>query len=441
MDKERYALDVRAYVAFRASLLPDGKKRRQRSAAELQQATRTRASNDESILSYHTKWNNTQVLYRTSVSIRGKTVEIRTTRFEDTMMADMYARNVSRHNSIIAKRGRRTLRMRNRAHERVQPENVRRFRDNGAMEREFAHKFVAAWKEATGFHALVCNDGTRADILLGFHANADIFLAVQLKTTESVRNAGKAWEFKDVTGYSGMPVVCWRCANEDAWVFDGTVLNDRGIKDIKITTNGKNDKLASARHVDTKKLVEYFLKNACKWQRTTEHEARHDFKSDEHRKEMRAIDAYRAAFQESVFSWPYNQGSHTDQLENGKRQQFKMIRPNPVSAGFMCNTYTYDGRSDSGVKLYSPYPRDAFDELVAVYLDNGVAHFWKFPAEALYEKGILSGDGKDGQVQFTIYPPDDVKIRERIADKNANVKANTWTSAYYMAGTTERKGR
>ena len=436
MDKTQFEIDANAFLAFRESLHAGEKKRpnRRRSLAQRQQAIQSRVTNDESILSSHTKWNEKRHLYTTTVNIRGRTITTLTFQYEDTVLADTYASNVSRHNSIIAKRQRRTIRMRNRAHDRVQAENMQRFRDNGAMERDFAHKFIAAWKKKTGFDALVCNDGTRADILLGFSADADLFLEVQLKTTDSVRNYGQAWEFKDVTGYSGMPVICWRYANEDAWIFDGTVLNDRGIKDIKITMKYKNDKLALARQLGVQDLIDFLLANASKWQMRTEYDARHDFKSVEHAKEMRAIDAYRAVFKESVFHWPYCQGSHIDQLENGKRQQFKMIRPSPNSAGFMCNTYTYDGRSDAGVKLYSPYPRDAFDELVAVYFDGDVPHFWKFPAELLYEKGILSGNGETegGRVILTIHPPDNVKVRERVADKNANVKANTWTSEYYI---------
>ena len=67
---------------------------------------------------------------------------------------------------------------------------------------------VAAWREATDLLAIVLNDCTMADVLLGL-GEEDAWLAVQLKTTggakkTKARNKYNSWEFCQVTVYSGI---------------------------------------------------------------------------------------------------------------------------------------------------------------------------------------------------------------------------------------------
>ena len=105
--------------------------------------------------------------------------------------------------------------------------------ENSMLERRFALALVDEWRRQTGRPALVLNDNTRGDVLLGLAP--DVFLCVQLKTTEKAMKRKKnAWYFGKVLGYASMPVVCWRADREDAWVYDGTALEKRGKEDLCI---------------------------------------------------------------------------------------------------------------------------------------------------------------------------------------------------------------
>lgn len=105
------------------------------------------------------------------------------------------------------------------------------------MERRVALKIVEAWEEKTGQPALVLNDGTKADILLGFGEGS--FLPLQLKTTKaSTKKTTSTYQFQHVCGYSGMPVVCWRCDSNKAWILDGKALDERAKPQICFSPSG-----------------------------------------------------------------------------------------------------------------------------------------------------------------------------------------------------------
>ena len=180
--------------------------------------------------------------------------------------------------------------------------------DSMDMERRVAVDLVDVWTRHTGYRAIVLNDGTRADVLLGMDGT-DSFLPVQLKTTGAQYTGRHDWAFYHVQKYNGMPVVCWRCDHADCWVFDGGLLHERGKRELAISERSSYAKLARASNLGMSDLVSYLWQHAHDWPLTTEDAARHDFENPNCATEMRGIDAYRNLFGDHTFAWPVQQNS------------------------------------------------------------------------------------------------------------------------------------
>ena len=327
--------------------------------------------------------------------------------------------------------------------------------NNLDMERNVVRDFVDAWTGTFGENtAKVMNDSTKSDAIVRLTAKKDAWLKVQVKTTSGAMTRGrrKQWRFSQVTGYTGMLVVCWRCDKGDAWVFDGAVLDERGIRDLKVTPGGENCKLALERDLnlaadDDADLVRYIAAlaeedDADLWPTVTEYDARKEFKSAEHELEHLGILAYQDSFQ-GDYDYPKRQGSHVDLLKfeprDGKevttRLQFKTARKAYSGfPGFMCDLRTSAGRYE-GKQHYQPYADDAFDELVVVaWVKNTAgekkAAFWVIPAKELKKQGYLrseSGD-VDGMMCLRLHSQD-IGVQPK---QNTGRPANTWTSEFYV---------
>ncbi|UPQ98704.1 hypothetical protein HOP50_03g20100 [Chloropicon primus] len=288
---------------------------------------------------------------------------------------------------------------------------------NSATEREVALALVARW-EATfpASAALVLNDGTKADVLLRL-SEEDAWLPVQLKTTSgTVKGSPNTWNFHNVTGYSGMCVVCWRCDVGDAWVYNGNALNERGKLDLSVTPAARTAQAQAQAHL-------------CRWTTVTEHAARHDFASAAQALEMRGIDAFKASFPKHHYAFPKGQNTQVDLLKDATtRQQFKTARAasNGV-AGFMCDLHTYAGRDEAGKQLKDPYPAGAFDELVAVAWVEGKAYFWIIPAAELEANGYLRSESQPGKTCLHLHAS---KIGVQ-PNPHARKKVDTWTDKYF----------
>ncbi|QDZ21576.1 hypothetical protein HOP50_06g41030 [Chloropicon primus] len=307
---------------------------------------------------------------------------------------------------------------------------------NSATEREVALALVARW-EATfpASAALVLNDGTKADVLLRL-SEEDAWLPVQLKTTSgTVKGSPNTWNFHNVTGYSGMCVVCWRCDVGDAWVYNGNALNERGKLDLSVTPRRKNCELALARDLNLDALVQWLSEQAqaqahlCRWTTVTEHAARHDFASAAQALEMRGIDAFKASFPKHRYAFPEGQNTQVDLLKDATtRQQFKTASAaSNGAAGFMCSLNTYAGRDEAGKRLQDPYPAGAFDELVAVAWVEGKAYFWIIPAAELEAKGYLQSESQPGKTCLKLHASQ-IGVQP---NPHARNKADTWTDKYF----------
>ena len=248
----------------------------------------------------------------------------------DTEGEAVTARDAYRAANVEAKKTSRAL----------HAQNLTTYGQGSTQERNVAVAFVAACHKI-GLPAFVLNDGTKADVLLGLSAeNADAWVPVQIRTTQSAQKTGNAWRFFHVTGYSGMAVVCWRCDIADGWVYDGGELDELGVNGLNITPNGKNCKRALARHLNLDQLVQWLRTHADQWPPVTEHAARHNFASQLDAIEMQGMDKFRMRFPEHECYYPEDQNSHVDLIHDKKRLQLKTVSATPNScAGFVWSVW------------------------------------------------------------------------------------------------------
>ena len=297
--------------------------------------------------------------------------------------------------------------------------------DNSGLERRIAIQMVAAWQGMTGRNALVLNDCTRGDLLL--ERQDGRFLAAQLKTTHGKAKGRNYYYFRHVHGYTGMPVVCWCEADKVGWVADGTALDARTTKNLDITPDASLESKYTLAKGSMETLLTFLADHMDDWDSSTEDAARHDFASQCHQKEMRGIDAFKQRFPDSVCEWPIEQNGHVDLMVDGKRVQFKTARTLNSRAGFCVHLYTSAGKDVNGKQLYSPYPHDAFDSLVAVWEDaDGISHFWRIPAAELTARGYLSTSTQPGKTTLWVYGPVGSQ-----PDELACRKADVWSQQYY----------
>lgn len=319
--------------------------------------------------------------------------------------------------------------------------DVARNGNSSSMERSFALALKAEWERRTGGRAVILNDGTVADMLFGlFPSGTDGLLPVQLKTTgKAMKVRPNSYKFQAVLGYETMPVLCWREDKQDAWVYDGKVLQERGKEGLGVTPGGKNCKMAIGRKMGMEEIVSFLREELGKeegeggrrWEkRVGEEEARWQLKSETQKKEMKGIEEYKRRFESrGPFYWPDGQNTHVDLEEGEGRLQFKTVWEVKKRAGFLCHTYTCAGKDESGRQLVDPYPSDAFDFLVAVWFDEEErAHFWRFPKEELVKRGVMSSETEPGKTNIWIYGPVGVGKQP---DEKAKNRADTWSLSFY----------
>ena len=290
---------------------------------------------------------------------------------------------------------------------RKREKDVATFGNNLSNERQASAEFVEAWMTITGQHALVLNDSTLADILLGVSPGE--YVATQVMTATARKGL---WKYAKVRGYPSMAVLCWCRDTGVGWVCDGAALDARGPVSLSMTPGGRNCEYALVRQAaPMAALVEQIRANLHLWPRTTEDAARSNFKSVTHAKEFKGIEAYKARVGAGAsFAWPHEQGSHVDLLEDGDvRLQFKTARTVAEKSGFMCHMKTAAGTSPEGKQRWSPYVADTFDFLVIVaWPDAGTACFWKIPTWELEDRGYLRDASQLGKQTLWVHGPEGV---------------------------------
>ena len=313
-------------------------------------------------------------------------------------------------------------------------ENIQKYGNSCKMEREFARELKDMLRKLfPDIEVIILNDGTRADLLL--QRPNGLFLQAQLKTTSGpVKYQNNCWQFSDVLGYSGMPVLCWRNDQQNGWLYDGGALDERGRNDLKVTPDFSNEK--KAMHKGALKMDEIciFLVNTMgKFPSVDKITASWDFsgKSISMFKERVAIEIWRIYF-DSKASFPDDQNGSYDLLSENTRLQFKTARQHR-SGG---NALKVDLRESSGMvdgrKTYRPYSSGSFDAVVVIFLDwkYHKAHIWKIPEDILIHKELLITEKCKGRQNLDVYNPD-AKHTLRL-QKSGEPYADTWTYDFFI---------
>ena len=306
--------------------------------------------------------------------------------------------------------------------------DVARYGNNIKMERDIVIALAAEWRK-TGHPAIVMNDGTIPDIILGLGSSGDdSWLPVQMKTTSQARlknGKSRCWQFQQVTGYAGFPVLAYRHDHQDSWCYDGTTLETRGIPGLTITPNGKNDRLALARGLKLPEVVTWIQRHADRWpMRITEHEARRWFASENAELEFKGMEEYKRRFPSPHYKFPDEQGSHIDLMKGTLTYQFKTAKPSGGgSAGFRVGLQTSGGTDERGIKIKTPYPTNAFDVLVAVAFVDEKAHFWEVPSSDLERRGYFVSATCAGKETLYLHNKS-IGIQP---NPHAKRKCDTWT--------------
>jgi len=293
----------------------------------------------------------------------------------------------------------------------IRAENMKTSGNNSNLERVVAIEFSEVCGQID-----VLNDFVLADICGFFYpTNAALALGIQLKVTAShYKGNPNIWMFRDVEGYPGLPVVCWRVDKKNGWVFDGAVLDERKSRDLGITPGGVNAKLAlsGVSPLGMREIVA-FLKD-----HVATRPDRFPAKSKEYLswkfsgkkahsflKERIEIHLFQTHVDQAA-TFPKDQNGSYDLLagDGNHRLQLKTACQMKGHTALCVNLQENAGKVD-GKRTKRPYAVDAFDELVVYFLDwkNRGAHWWRIPAEKLAEYGYIRTDKRAGKNSILVY--------------------------------------
>ena len=301
-----------------------------------------------------------------------------------------------------------------RPQEEIRAENIARNGNNNKLERDFAHALHKADDKIE-----VLNDSVQADVCGFFYDESTLALPIQLKVTAThAKGKPNQWEFKDVRGYAGLVVVCFRADQQDGWVYDGAKL-DQGPESLKVTPGGKNAKLAiNTDDEDTRAtplplggIVARLRQLAADRRRFPPHTKeflswKFAGKAHSHLKERIGIYLYQMhKDKDRASDFPREQGGSVDLVGGkGERLQFKTGRKFEGHYGLFVNFYEDAGYVD-GNRTYRPYHAGVFDWVIVFFFDWKAkeAHWWCIPAFEFKERGYLRTAEQKGKKSFYVY--------------------------------------
>ena len=301
----------------------------------------------------------------------------------------------------------------------IKAENKARNGNSCNLERDVANAFAASDESI-----YVMNDSVRADLCGFFYGPEEeetLALPIQLKTTaKHVEGNENTWQFRQVRGYKGMVVVCWRDDQKDGWVYDGATLDDRRTENLCVTPGGINAKLAintdDERTRSTPLSLDGIvsrLKQLAKERRDrfpprTKAYLSWEFSGEEAHSQLKeriGIHLHQTHV-DGAADFPKAQNGSFDLVsgDGTLRLQFKTACVQRDHAALRVNLNESAGRVD-GKATYRPYPADAFDVLVVYRLDwkSKVAHVWRIPANKLVEYHYLTTDAQHGKQGIYVY--------------------------------------
>lgn len=314
--------------------------------------------------------------------------------------------------------------------EEKRKQNLQRNGNNSNLERQVARKIKAMLEKLfSGSKVIILNDGTRADILI--QRSDGLFLQIQLKTTSSPRIG--CWQFKDVLGYTGMPVLCWRDDQDSGWLYDGTLLDERGVRDLKVTPGKGNEKKAMHEGALTmEELCKLLVEVQDKYTGVDEISATWDFpgKAINTFKERVSLEIWKKLFDCNAI-FPDDQNGSYDLMSKSQRLQFKLAGRISEHRGLKVSLRE-SGGNIKGKRTNKPYRSGSFDAVVVMFIDwkfNKV-HIWKIPERILVERKLLQTDDCKGQQGFYVFIPEELNLLRK--NKFGEVFADVWTNDYYV---------
>ena len=304
---------------------------------------------------------------------------------------------------------------------------------------EYERAFALALAEASKKQDVrldVMNDGVRADCCMFSKDSPTQAMGIQLKTTSEPFEPN-VWRFKEVQGYTGMPVVCWCSDQQSGWVFCGDFLDSNGKRTIRLHgTDGElaRKALSGPAPLGIDAIVSYLASITNEYKLSSKMRLSWDFGGAAHNSVKERIGVH--LYHEHV-----DASAHFPRAQNGS---YDLVRGAPTHARVQLKTARVqnkpgcDGATGFRMKLAEgdprqnarrPYAAGAFDELVAFNLDwdQKVAHMWVIPMSELIKRGyIRSDDGSClGKINITVY------MAHQHKRTIGGPKPDTWTAEYY----------
>ena len=308
-------------------------------------------------------------------------------------------------------------------------QNLARYGGSSDRKRAFALALAEA-SEKQDVRLDVMNDSVRADCCLFPMDSPTLAMGIQLKTASKPERPN-VWPFTAVTGYTGMPVVCWSIDQQSGWVFCGDWLDSNCKPTIRL--RGADGELAknalsgpSPLGIDA--IVRFLPSITNQYKLSSKMQLSWDFRGAAHSlvKERIGIHLYH---------------EHVDARAEFPRAQnvsYDLVRGAPTHARIQIRTARMrKGRTrfriylmeDSGAGSRRPYAASAFDELVAFSLDwdEKVAHMWAIPMSELIKRGFIRSDDGSclGKCELTVYMSHQLR-------GTRGPKPDTWTANYYQ---------
>ena len=308
-------------------------------------------------------------------------------------------------------------------------QNLARYGGSSDRKRAFALALAEA-SEKQDVRLDVMNDSVRADCCLFPMDSPTLAMGIQLKTASKPERPN-VWPFTAVTGYTGMPVVCWSIDQQSGWVFCGDWLDSNCKPTIRL--RGADGELAknalsgpSPLGIDA--IARFLPSITNRYKLSSKMQLSWDFRGAAHSlvKERIGIHLYH---------------EHVDARAEFPRAQnvsYDLVRGAPTHARIQIRTARMrKGRTrfriylmeDSGAGSRRPYAASAFDELVAFSLDwdGKVAHMWAIPMSELTKRGFIRSDDGSclGKFGITVYMAHQLR-------GTRGGKPDTWTANYYQ---------
>ena len=411
--------------------------------------------------SSRTSWRDKHARFVTQlheIPGRAETMYIHSHTWADALRADAAAvACANAHNSLNTQRAQKKQRLAANAPKRAA--DMVKHGDNCALERRELLRLRDHVHRVTegGVRVQICPDGCWADALFRTaDMRAGQWLAWQHKSTAEMHTDEKKgstfWLFNKVLGYTHALVVCSDEEEPDrVWVLHGKVLDDHGVRDMKVTKSKKKgilpvpadgktlptnlDGLVAALQRECAKVV---AEDATALRTCTVEEV--DARvGQNHAVERAGVLAWCACKHgepvpwlemplamrdddrnlrllrkvvngtvvETVLAYPESQNGKVDvevlhewkntQNDRKTTYQFKTPEERKGQTGFQVNLETAAGKDEAGTQLYlNTYKRGDNDVYVIVIPDKksslareGHVDVWEIPESALGDKGLL----------------------------------------------------